>query len=152
MSLAKDPITRQDWDINSQIIEPSSMRDQIMELEFVLRKRIKKLYVTQKISFSDFDSLTNDCQKILDFAASINSVQFNQVLTDMHEPAKKIIEATNSLKEAAAEIQGFQKFFDVLSRLIKLVNVVFHAISGGGVAAIGTLVKELKDLADQLNT
>jgi hypothetical protein len=152
MSLAKDAVTRQDWDINSQLKEPSSVRDQIIELEFALRERAKKLFNTQKISFSEFQSITNDCQGILDLAAKINSMQFNQVLTDMGEPAKKIIEATNSLKKAAAKIQEFQKFFDILSRLIKLGQVVFNAISSGGVAAIGTLVTGLKDLSDQLNT
>jgi hypothetical protein len=152
MSLAKDAITRQDWDINSQLKEPSSLRDRVIELEKTLRDRAKYLYNTSKIGFSEYESITNDCQRILDFAAKINSMQFNQVLTDMEEPAKKIIEATNSLEQAAVKIQGFQKFFDILSRLIKLGQVVFNAISGGGVAAIGTLVTGLKDLGDQLNT
>ena len=152
MSLAKDAITRQDWDVNSQLKEPSSLRDRVIELENTLRKRAKDLYNTNKISFSEYESITNDCQRILDFAAKINSMQFNQVLTDMDEPAKKIIEATNSLEKAAAKIQGFQKFFDILSRLIKLGQVVFNAISGGGVAAIGTLVTGLKELGDRLNT
>lgn len=151
MSLAKDPITRENWDINSQLKEKDSLRDQIIELEFALRTRTKKLFDNQEISFSDFESITNDCQRVLDFAAKINSLQFNQVLTDTSKPAKKIIEATDSLKKAAAKIQEFQNFFDVLSRLIKLLQVVSNAISESSVAAIGTLVTGLKDLGDELN-
>lgn len=151
MSLAKDPITRQDWDKSTQLHEPSSVRDQIVDLESVLLARAKKLYTARKISFSEFESNTNDCQKILDFAAKTNSKQFNQVLTDMQQPAKKIIEAINSLEAAADKIQGFQRMFDILSRLIKLVGAILNAIPGGSVAAIGTLVTGLKDLADQLN-
>ncbi|KAB8318699.1 hypothetical protein SD81_014800 [Tolypothrix campylonemoides VB511288] len=79
-------------------------------------------------------------------------MQFNKVLTDMDEPAKKIIEATNTLDKAAAKIQEVQKFIDVLSRLIKLGQVLSNVISGGGIAAISTLVTELKSFGDQLNT
>lgn len=150
MSSVENVITRENWDVNSQFKELSSLRDQIIDLEDALRKRAKELFNEKKISFSNYESITNDSQKIVDLAAQINSIQFNQVLTDMKEPAKQIIEATNSLNKAAAKIQGIQNFFDILSRLIKLGQVVANAISNGSIAGIGTLVTELKNIADRL--
>lgn len=150
MSLAKDPIIRHEWDVSTQLHEPSSVRDQIVDLEAVLLGRVRKLYTAHKISFSEFDSNTNDCQTILDLAARVNSLRFNQVLTDMQQPAEKIIDAINSLEAAADKIQGFQKMFDILSRLIKLVGALLNAITRGSVAAIGTFVTELENIANSL--
>ncbi len=152
MLLTNNAITREDWDVNSLVKKPHSLRDKVIELQNKLRERAKYLYNNNKINFSEYMSISNECQRILDFAAKINSMQFNKVLTDMDEPAKKIIEATNTLNKAAAKIQEVQKFIDVLSRLIKLGQVVSNAISGVGIAAISTLVTELKSFGDQLNT
>ncbi|WP_414513776.1 hypothetical protein [Nostoc sp. PCC 9305] len=146
MSLAQDAITRQDWE------NPSSLKERIQNLQSALRERAKKLSDNQQISLNEYTKISNNCQNLLDLVGEINSRQFNQVLTDINEPAQKIIEATNSLDKAAAKIQGVQNFFDIFSSLIRLGEAVSNAISGGGVAAIGNLVKQLKDTGDRLNT
>ncbi|MCC5610658.1 hypothetical protein LC612_28885 [Nostoc sp. CHAB 5834] len=129
-----------------------SLKDKMIELKATLEKRATELSKAKKISPSELESITNDCQKLLDFAAKINSIELNKVLTDIDEPAQKIIDATNSLDKAAAKIQGFQNFFDILSPLIRLGEAVSNAIVSGGVAAIGNLVRELRDIGDRLNT
>ncbi|MEH2235028.1 hypothetical protein [Nostoc sp.] len=146
MSLTKNAITRQDWE------NPSSLRDKILELQVAFRERAKDLFKNQKISPNEFDEIGNKCQKVLDFVAEINSRQFNQVLTDMDEAVKKIIEATNSLDKAAAKIQETQNFIDILSSVITLGETLSKAIVNTSVATIGTLVRELRDIGDQLNT
>ncbi|MEH2005545.1 hypothetical protein [Nostoc sp.] len=130
-----------------------SLKNQMIELKSALEKRAAQLLHDQQISFSESKVINNECQKILDFAAKLNSIELNQVLTDINEPAKKIIEATNSLDKAAAKIQEAQKFFEILSPLIRLGEAVSKAIANPtSVAAIGTLVTELKDIGDRLNT
>ncbi|MBN3940019.1 MAG: hypothetical protein V7L21_29855 [Nostoc sp.] len=129
-----------------------SLRDKINELKETLEKRATELFKAKEISPSELESISNDCQKVLDFAAKINSIELNKVLTDIDEPAQKIIEATNSLDKAAAKIQGVQNFFDILSPLIRLGEAVSNAIVSGGVAAIGNIVGELRDIGDRLNT
>ncbi|MEH2242919.1 hypothetical protein [Nostoc sp.] len=124
----------------------------MIELKSALEKRAAELLDEQKISFSESKLINNECQKILDFAAKLNSIELNKVLTDINEPAKKIIEATNSLDKAAAKIQEAQKFIDILSPIIRLGEAVSNAIVSGGVAAIGNLVRELQDIGDRLNT
>jgi regulator of sigma D len=146
MSLVKNAITRQDWE------NPSSLRDRILKLQIAIRERAKKLSNDEQISLNQFREISNECQKILDFVAEINSRQFNQVLTDMDEAVKKITEATSSLDQAAAKIQETQNFFDILSGLIRLGEVISNAIVNAGVATIGTVVRELRDIGDQLNT
>ncbi|MEH2371437.1 hypothetical protein [Nostoc sp.] len=146
MSLNKNAITKQDWE------NASSLKDQILKLQVAFRKRAKYLYSNQKISLNEFNIISNKCQKILDLVAEINSRQFNQVITDMDEAVQKIIEATNSLDKAAAKIQETQNLIDILSSLITLGEAVSMAIVDGGVAAIGTLVRELRDIGDRLST
>ncbi|MDM9583695.1 MULTISPECIES: hypothetical protein [unclassified Nostoc] len=129
-----------------------SLIDKMNELRATLEKRAAELFKAKKISQSDLESINNDCQKFVDFAAKLNSIELNKVLTDINEPAQKIIEATNSLDQAAAKIQEFQNFFDILSPLIRLGEAVSNAIVSGGVAAIGNLVRELRDVGNRLNT
>ncbi|MBE8966461.1 hypothetical protein IQ277_09455 [Nostocales cyanobacterium LEGE 12452] len=146
MPLVKNAITRQDWE------NPSSLRDRILKLQVAIRERAKKLSNDEQISLNQFREISNECQKILDFVAEINSRQFNQVLTDMDEAVKKITEATSSLDQAAAKIQETQNFFDILSGLVRLGEVISNAIVNVGVATIGTVVRELRDIGDRLNT
>ncbi|MDZ8087555.1 MAG: hypothetical protein RMY16_18620 [Nostoc sp. DedQUE12b] len=129
-----------------------SLRDKMIELKTTLEKRATELSRAKTITPNQLESITNECQKILDFAAKINSIELNKVLTDINEPVKKISEATNSLDLAAAKIQEFQNFFDILSPIIRLGEAVSNAIVSGGVAAIGNIVRELRDVGDQLNT
>ncbi|MEH1902180.1 MAG: hypothetical protein V7L04_12380 [Nostoc sp.] len=126
-----------------------SLIDKMKELRKTLEERATELFKAKKISQSDLESISNDCQKFVDFAAKLNSIESNKVLTDIKEPAQKIIEATNSLDKAAAKIQGVQNFFEILSPLIRLGEAVSKAIGSGGVAAIGNIVRELQDIGDR---
>ncbi len=129
-----------------------SLKDKMMELKSTIEKRATELLKAEIIDHSQSESITNDCQKILDFAAKLNSIELNKVLTDMDEAGKQIFEATSSLDKAAAKIQEFKDFLDILSPLIKLGEAVSNAIVSGGIAAIGNLVKQLRDVGDRLNT
>ncbi|MEI1374767.1 hypothetical protein PQG02_25760 [Nostoc sp. UHCC 0926] len=142
MSLVKNAITRQDWE------NPSSLRDQILKLQLAIRERAKELYKNPGISLNEYQEISNECQKILDLVAEINSRQFNQVLSDTNEAAQKIIEATTSLDQAAAKIQDAQKLLDILSGLIRLGKAISNAIVNVGVARIDTVVRELRNIAD----
>lgn len=128
-----------------------SLNEKINELRKTLEKRATELFKAKKISQSELESISNDCQKFVDFAAKLNSIELNKVLTDINEPAQKIIEATNSLDKAAAKIQGVQNFFEILNPLIRLGEAVSNAIGSGGVAVIGNLVRELQDIGERLN-
>jgi hypothetical protein len=129
-----------------------SLKDKMMELKSTIEKRATELLKAEIIDHSQSESITNDCQKILDFAAKLNSIELNKVLTDMDEAGKQIFEATSSLDKAAAKIQEFKDFLDILSPLIKLGEAVSNAIVSGGRATIGNLVKQLRDVGDRLNT
>jgi Asp-tRNA(Asn)/Glu-tRNA(Gln) amidotransferase C subunit len=129
-----------------------SLKDNLIKLKSSLEKRAAELFNAEKITQKQLESITNDCQRILDFAAKINSIELKKVLTDMDDASQKIINATNSLDKAAAQIQGFQNFFEILSSLIRLGEAVSNAIVNGGVAVIGNLVRELQDIGDRLNT
>ena len=157
MSLAKASITRKLWDDDLQVYSPFAIRDKLIDCEVALRKQARELFYSQQISFSEYQSITNDLQSILDFAAKINSIGFNQVLTDMDEPAGAILKAIDDLNAAASKIKGYQKFFDILSRLIKLGGVILSAVAAvstgnpvGSVASIGSLVAGIQDLVDHL--
>ncbi|PHM08374.1 hypothetical protein [Nostoc sp. 'Peltigera malacea cyanobiont' DB3992] len=52
----------------------------------------------------------------------------------------------------STKIQEIQNFIDILSGLIRLEEVISKAIINVGVATIGTLVRELRDIGDRLNT
>lgn len=130
-----------------------SLKDKMMELKSTIEKRATELLKDKKINDIQLGSITNDCQKILDFAAKLNSIELNKVVTDMNETAgQQIFEATSSLDKAAAKIQEFKDFLDILSPLIKLGEAVSNAIVSGRPAAIGNLVKQLRDVGDRLNT
>ena len=130
-----------------------SLKDKMMELKSTIEKRATELLKDKKINDIQLGSITNDCQKILDFAAKLNSIELNEVFTDMNEAAgQQIFEATSSLDKAAAKIQEFKDFLDILSPLIKLGEAVSNAIVSGGRATIGNLVKQLRDVGDRLNT
>jgi hypothetical protein len=130
-------------------IELSSLRDNIVKIETAFRKKAKDLFDDKKISLKDYELIGNKCKQLLNLAAKINSLQFNKVLTDINEPAKKIIEATNSLEKAAAKIQEYRNLFDSLSSLVELLTDVSNAISGGGIAVIGPIVKKIKDISNR---
>jgi|GEM_PF-2921356 len=130
-----------------------SLKDKMMELKSTIEKRATELLKAEIIDHSQSESITNDCQKILDFVAKLNSIELNKVVTDMNETAgQQIFEATSSLDKAAAKIQEFKDFLDILSPLIKLGEAVSNAIVSGRPAAIGNLVKQLRDVGDRLNT
>ncbi|OYD97903.1 hypothetical protein CDG76_03465 [Nostoc sp. 'Peltigera membranacea cyanobiont' 210A] len=52
----------------------------------------------------------------------------------------------------STKIQETQNFIDILSGLIRLGEVISNAIINVGIATIGTLVRELRDIGDRLNT
>jgi len=147
-------ITRNDWDKDLFTESPFSIRDQLLDCEIALRNKAVSLFNDQKLSFDEFVQITNDLQAIIDFAAKINSIGFQQILTDIQEPAQKIIKAIDELGKAAAKIESFQKFFDILSRLIKVGGIILSALAtsttGGAVAAIGSLVVGIQELVDNL--
>lgn len=147
-------ITRDDWDKDLQVKSPFSIRDQLLECEIALLNRAKELFDAKELSFNEFSQITNYLQAILDFATKINSIGFQKILTDMQQPAKAILRAIDELEKAAAKIQSFQKFFDILSRLVRIGGIILEALAtsttGGAVAAIGSLVVGLQDLVDNL--
>lgn len=153
MTLAKDSITRQDWDKDLELYSPFSIRDELIECEIKLRKTVRKLYNEKNITFSDYQSSSNDLQLFLNWISKINSIAFKEILTDMEKPAQAILKATDDLKKVANKIESYQKFFNILSRFIKLGEIIFSAIKAGSVtgsvAAIGSLVLEIQDILDK---
>ncbi|MFN6530214.1 hypothetical protein [Nostoc sp. ChiSLP03a] len=129
-----------------------SLSKQIIDLQSTLHERAKELCKAEIIKPSQLTSISNDCQTILNLAKKINSIELNDRFTEMEKAAEEIKNATDSLDKAAAKIQDAQKFFEILSPLIQLVQAVPSAITNSSVATIGNLAKQLRGIGDQLNT
>ncbi len=107
----------------------------------VIRNKALEAYESRKISRSNLLKAKNEWGKLensyIELAGLIMNKELDFILdTDVESPHSRIIQATNSLENAAQRIDNFASFLSEIGRVLGIFTSITKAISTGGILNI----------------
>jgi outer membrane murein-binding lipoprotein Lpp len=125
-------------------------RNNLLQAIEVLRTVRQEALGANRIDQTKFEKLQTK-ELLLESKASALSIaiivsQLDTLATDVSSPKAEIIAATDKLDAANTRLQDFDKFLDLLAKVVNLFGVIVNAVQQPALATISTIINHIKPL------
>lgn len=130
--------------------ETKTLAQKILKLVPIIQQKRFELLDEGKLTSEDFLAIASYERRLLDAVDDLSLVIFQEIMTDLNEPAKKLIQSTEDAQKAIVKIEETKKFIKIIQSFINLISAVILAVSLGTPIALISLVNELDNLVQVL--
>jgi hypothetical protein len=130
--------------------EVKRLVDKILSLIPIIQQKRFKLFGGGKLAPEDFLAIARYERRLLDFVDDLSLIVFQEIMTDLQEPGKKLQKSTEAAQAAIGRIEETLRLLNILKSFVNLIGAVVLAVKLGTPATLIGLSNELDKLLRDL--
>jgi hypothetical protein len=126
--------------------DAKALAQRILKLVPVLQQKRYELFNKGELKPEEFLAIARYERRLLELVDDLSLIIFQEVLTDLKDPAIRLQKSTQKVQQALQTIEKANQFIGIAKGFVNLIGAVILAVKLGTPATLIGLVKALDDL------
>jgi len=126
--------------------DAKALAQRILKLVPVLQQKRYELFNKGELKPEEFLAIARYERRLLELVDDLSLIIFQEVLTDLKDPAIRLQKSTQEVQNALQTIEKANQFIGIAKGFVNLIGAVILAVKLGTPATLIGLVKALDDL------
>ncbi|NCS51178.1 MAG: hypothetical protein EWV48_21200 [Microcystis aeruginosa Ma_QC_C_20070823_S13] len=126
--------------------DAKALAQRILKLVPVLQQKRYELFNKGELKPEEFLVIARYERRLLELVDDLSLIIFQEVLTDLKDPAIRLQKSTQKVQQALQTIEKANQFIGIAKGFVNLIGAVILAVKLGTPATLIGLVKALDDL------
>jgi hypothetical protein len=126
--------------------DAKALAQRILKLVPVLQQKRYELFNKGELKPEEFLAIARYERRLLELVDDLSLIIFQEVLTDLKDPAIRLQKSTQEVQKALQTIEKANQFIGIAKGFVNLIGAVILAVKLGTPATLIGLVKALDDL------